>query len=38
MEIGEENTSEKPDEIKILSTDDEKIQSFGELLTNESGR
>jgi len=38
LEIGEEGTAEKPDEIKILSTDDEKIQSFGELLTNESSR
>lgn len=38
LEIGEGGTSEKPDEIKILSTDDEKIQSFGELLTNESSR
>jgi len=36
MEVDE--TAERPDEIKILSTDDEKIQKFGELLTNESSR
>ena len=36
MEVDE--TDEKPDEIKILSTDDEKIQQFGELLTNQSSR
>jgi len=36
MEI--DKSEEKPDEIKILSTDDEKIQQFGELLTNQSSR
>ena len=36
MEV--DKSTEKPDEIKILSTDDEKIQQFGELLTNQSSR
>ena len=37
--MSNENTDEKlTEKIKILATDDEKIKSFGELLTNDSSR
>lgn len=34
----EDNSNEMTEKIEIFSTDDEKIKSFGELLTNDSSR
>ena len=36
--MSEENKDEITEKIKIMATDDEKIKSFGELLTNDSSR
>lgn len=36
--MSEENKDEITEKIKIIATDDEKIKSFGELLTNDSSR
>jgi DNA-binding transcriptional ArsR family regulator len=36
--MSEENNEEITEKIKIIATDDEKIKSFGELLTNDSSR
>lgn len=36
--MSEENNDEITEKIKIIATDDEKIKSFGELLTNDSSR
>ena len=36
--MSEENKDEVTEKIKIIATDDEKIKSFGELLTNDSSR
>jgi len=34
----ENNSTDMTEKIEIFSTDDEKIKSFGELLTNDSSR
>ncbi len=36
--MSEENKDEITEKIKIMATDDDKIKSFGELLTNDSSR
>jgi DNA-binding transcriptional ArsR family regulator len=36
--MSEENDNEITEKIKIIATDDDKIKSFGELLTNDSSR
>jgi predicted transcriptional regulator len=36
--MSEENKDEITEKIKIIATDDVKIKSFGELLTNDSSR
>lgn len=36
--MSEENKDEITEKIKIIATDDDKIKSFGELLTNDSSR
>ena len=38
MSSDDQNNTEEPEKIEILSTDDEQIKSYGELLSNESSR